>query len=100
MVEFKKELEIDEKINKLSSITRILSIIRLILAINLVIWVICAFSYLGIYIYIAIASFVVTLLFLLFSNKAYTSLSFYKKKKDVYVSHKRRRELKLNYFTF
>ena len=99
MVEFKKELEIDEKINKLSSITRILSIIRLILAINLVIWVICAFSYLGIYIYIAIASFVVTLLFLLFSNKAYISLSFYKKKKDVYISHKRRRELKLNYFT-
>ena len=99
MVEFKKELEIDEKINKLNSLTRVLSIVRLILAINLIIWVICAFSYLGMYIYIAIASFVVMLLFLFFSNKAYVSLSFYKKKKDVYVSHKRRRELKLNYFT-
>ena len=98
MVEFKKELEIDEKINKLSLVTRTLSLIRLALAINLVIWVIVAFSYLSFYIYIAIISFVVLLLFLFFSNKTYASLAFYKKKKDAYVSHKRRRELKLNYF--
>ena len=99
MIQFEKENELNEKINKLKKVTRILSIIRLILALNAIIWLIVGLSYVGIYILVAAISALVLILAFVFTNKYYNDLSLALKKSDVYLSHKRRRKLEMSYFS-
>ena len=99
MIQFEKENELNEKINKLKKVTRILSIIRLILALNAIIWLIVGLSYVGIYVLVAAISALVLILAFVFTNKYYNDLSLALKKSDVYLSHKRRRKLEMSYFS-
>ncbi len=98
MIEFKLENEIDNKINSLNKLTKILSFLRILLAINAIIWIIVGLSYLEFYIYIALIFSIITILFFSFSNKYFDELNLCKKRKEVYLSHKRRRKLELSYF--
>ena len=98
MIEFKEEETLYAKIESLKNLTRILSIIRLIVVLNAIIWVIVGLSYISFYIYIAIASVLLTFVTFILTNRFYNELSLALKKSDVYLSHKRRRKLEMSYF--
>ena len=101
MVIFKKENELELKINKYKKITTFSSILRISLAILFVVFMILLIS-VGDYILYGIlsgVSFILFLLSMILTNNFYNFLDNLKRVSDVYESHKRRRECKYNNFT-
>ena len=101
MVIFKKENELELKINKYKKITTFSSILRISLAILFVVFMILLIS-VGDYILYGIlsgVSFILFLLSMILTNNFYNFLDNLKRVSYVYESHKRRRECKYNNFT-
>ena len=100
MLEFKKEINLDNEIAKLKKITNIISLLSVILVVNIIVWAICIFTlnYQIQYIIIFSISLVIYLFYLFFTYRYYAKLNHKNNLKKVYFNHKLRRNNEYNKF--
>lgn len=100
MIKLEKEKEVELNLIKYKKITNIISITRLILALIVIVFVICLFSLNEYILYsiLSLLSFIILIIFILLTNKYYSIYNLYIKKKKVYESHHKRRNLDLSLF--
>lgn len=100
MLEFKKEESLDNEITRLTKITKYISILRLIIALVLIVFLVSLISLKDYLLYgiLSLSTLIVMISFILLTNRFYNSLELKKRKKYVYMLHKKRRNKEYSFF--